>query len=192
MKVSSHGHLRKLLTAKGICNGYWKNLVINTSFDRVISYKNEDCNGHEYLLLPYFLCVCPCVCVCLYVYTCVCVYTHIYTYTCVYIHRYMCVCVCVCVYWLTDANSRLIGKDSDARKDWGRKEKGRTENKMAGWHHWFNGHEFEQILGDSGEQGNLAPCRPWGGRVGRDWATVQCVCVCHNYLCFPFCYSLIT
>ena len=36
----------------------------------------------------------------------------------------------------------LIGKDSDAGKDWWQ-EKGMTEDEMAGWHHWFNGHEFE-------------------------------------------------
>ena len=31
--------------------------------------------------------------------------------------------------------SRLIGKDSDARRDWGQEEKGTTEDEMAGWHH---------------------------------------------------------
>ena len=33
---------------------------------------------------------------------------------------------------------------------------------MAGWHHQFNGHEFEQTLGDSEEQGNLPCWNPWG------------------------------
>ena len=33
---------------------------------------------------------------------------------------------------------------------------------MAGWHHQFNGHEFEQTLGDSEGQGSLACCSPWG------------------------------
>ena len=32
-------------------------------------------------------------------------------------------------------NSRLIGKDSDAGRDWGQEEKGTTEDEMAGWHH---------------------------------------------------------
>ena len=36
-----------------------------------------------------------------------------------------------------------------------------TEDEMIGWHHRFNGHEFEQIPGDSEEQGSLACCRPW-------------------------------
>ena len=38
---------------------------------------------------------------------------------------------------------QLIGKDPDAGKVWRQKQKGMTEDKMAGWHHWLNGHEFE-------------------------------------------------
>ena len=30
---------------------------------------------------------------------------------------------------------RLIGKDSDAGRDWGQEEKGTTEDEMAGCHH---------------------------------------------------------
>ena len=37
----------------------------------------------------------------------------------------------------------LIGKDSDAGRDWGQEEKGTTEDEMAGWHHGLDGHEFE-------------------------------------------------
>ena len=37
----------------------------------------------------------------------------------------------------------LIGKDSDAEKDWGQEEKGTTEDEMAGWHHGFDGCESE-------------------------------------------------
>ena len=52
--------------------------------------------------------------------------------------------------------SQLIGKDPDAGKDWGQEEKGATEDEMVGWHHWLNGHEFEQTLGDSeGKPGML-------------------------------------
>ena len=36
-----------------------------------------------------------------------------------------------------------LGKDSDAGRDWGREEKGTTEDEMAGWHHRLDGHEFE-------------------------------------------------
>ena len=41
------------------------------------------------------------------------------------------------------AKSRLIGKYSDAGKDWGQEEKGMTEDEMAGWHHRLNAHESE-------------------------------------------------
>ena len=53
------------------------------------------------------------------------------------------------ILWPPDAKSWLFGKDPDAGKDWGQKEKGATEDKRVGWHHWLNGHEFEQIPGDS-------------------------------------------
>ena len=39
-----------------------------------------------------------------------------------------------------------------------------TGDEMVGWHHQFNGHEFEQTLGDGEGQGNLACCSPWGGK----------------------------
>ena len=39
-----------------------------------------------------------------------------------------------------------------------------TEDEKAGWHHRFNGHEFEQILGDDEGQGSLVCCGPWGGK----------------------------
>ena len=64
------------------------------------------------------------------------------------------------ILWPTDMKSRLTGKDPDAGKDW-RQEKGMTEDEMVGWHHWFNGHEFEQVPGVGERQGNLACCRPW-------------------------------
>ena len=38
---------------------------------------------------------------------------------------------------------RLIGKDSDAGRDWGQEEKGMTEDEMAGWYHRLDRHEFE-------------------------------------------------
>ena len=41
-----------------------------------------------------------------------------------------------------NAKSLLIGKDSDAGKDWRWEEKGTTEDEMVGWHHRLNGHEF--------------------------------------------------
>ena len=58
--------------------------------------------------------------------------------------------------------SWLIGKDSDAGRDWGQEEKGTTEDEMVGWHHRHDGHEFEQALGVSDRQGSLAYCDLWG------------------------------
>ena len=58
--------------------------------------------------------------------------------------------------------SRFMGKDTDAWKDWGHKEKGVTEDEMVGWHHRFNEHECEQTPGDSEGQGSLACYSPWG------------------------------
>ena len=65
------------------------------------------------------------------------------------------------ILWPTDAKSWLIGKDPDAGKD-RRREKWVTEDEMVGWHHWLNGHEFEQTLGDTDWQGSLVGCSPWG------------------------------
>ena len=64
--------------------------------------------------------------------------------------------------WAPDVKNWLIRKDPDAGKDWGQEEKGATEDEMVGWHHWLNGHEFEQTLGDSEGQGSLVCCSPWG------------------------------
>ena len=36
-----------------------------------------------------------------------------------------------------------------------------SENKMVGWHHQLNEHEFEQAPGDEGQE-SLACCSPWG------------------------------
>ena len=60
------------------------------------------------------------------------------------------------------SEDQLIGKDSDAEKYWGQEEKVGTEDEMVRWHHWLNGHECEQILGDSEGQGSLACCSPRG------------------------------
>ena len=60
------------------------------------------------------------------------------------------------IIWPPDVNSRLIGKDLDAGKDWRQEDNGATEDELVGWHHWLHGHEFEQTLGDSEGQGSLA------------------------------------
>ena len=47
------------------------------------------------------------------------------------------------ILWPSHEKSCLIGKYSDAGRDWGQEEKGTTEDEMAGWRHQLNGHEFE-------------------------------------------------
>ena len=54
---------------------------------------------------------------------------------------------------------------------WGQDEKWATENETVAWHHWLNGHECEQTLGDSEGQGSLACCSPWGCKVRHDRVT---------------------
>ena len=66
------------------------------------------------------------------------------------------------ILWPPDAKSWLIGKDPDAGKNWGKEQKGTTENEMAGWHHWLDGHEFEWTPGVGDRQGGLACCGSWG------------------------------
>ena len=65
------------------------------------------------------------------------------------------------ILWLPDAKNWLIGKDPDAGKDWRQEEKGMMEGEMVGWHHWLDGHEFEQAPGVGNGQGSLACCSPW-------------------------------
>jgi len=65
------------------------------------------------------------------------------------------------ILWPPDAKNWLIWKDPDAGKDW-RQEKGTTEDEMVGWHHWLDGHEFEQASGVGDGQGSLVYCSPWG------------------------------
>ena len=47
------------------------------------------------------------------------------------------------ILWPPHAKSWLIGKDSDAGRDWGQEDKGTTEDEMVGWHHRLGGNEFE-------------------------------------------------
>ena len=68
------------------------------------------------------------------------------------------------VLWPPHVKSWLIGKDSDAGRDWGQEEKGTPEDEMAGWHHWLDGHESEWTPGVGDRQGGLACCDSWGGK----------------------------
>ena len=66
------------------------------------------------------------------------------------------------VLWPPHAKSWLIGKDSDAGRDWGQEEKGTTEDERAGWHYWLDGCESEWTPGVGDGQGGLACCDSWG------------------------------
>ena len=60
------------------------------------------------------------------------------------------------ILWPHDIKSWLTGKD------WRQEEKGATEDKLVRWHHWLNGHAFEQTPRDGEGHGSLACCSPWG------------------------------
>ena len=66
------------------------------------------------------------------------------------------------IFWPLHTKSWLIGKDSDAGRDWRQEEKGTTEYEMAVWHHRLYGHEsgWTPVVGD-GQEG-LAWCNSWG------------------------------
>ena len=99
------------------------------------------------------------------------------------------------IVWPPDGKNWLIGKYPDAGKYRRQEEKGTTEDKMVGWYHQINGHEFEQALGDCEGQESLVCCSPWHHRVGHDWATEeqqdqtinkQCMIISINNHNFPF------
>ena len=66
------------------------------------------------------------------------------------------------ILWLPYVKRWLIGKDSDAGRDWGQEEKGTTEDEMAGWHNRLHGQESEWTLGVGDGQGGLVCCNSWG------------------------------
>ena len=66
------------------------------------------------------------------------------------------------ILWSPDVKNWLIGKDLDAGKDWRQEKKRMTEDEMVGWHHWLDGHDFEQASAVGDGQGSLVCCSPWG------------------------------
>ena len=94
------------------------------------------------------------------------------------------------ILWPPNVKNWLIGKDSDAGKDWGQEEKGMTEDEMVGWHDWLNGHEFEQARGVNDGQGSLVCCSLWGRKsqtrlddwTELNWSEVWGLCLCSSYL----------
>ena len=77
------------------------------------------------------------------------------------------------ILWLPDAKSQLTGKAPDAGKNWEQEEKGLTEDEVVGWHHWLNGHEFEQTPGNREGWESLVCCSPRDCRVRYDLGTKQ-------------------
>ena len=76
------------------------------------------------------------------------------------------------VLWPPHAKSWLIGKDSDAGRDWGQKKKGMTEDEMAGWHHWLDGRWVWVNSRSWWWTGRPGVLRFMGSqRVRHDWAT---------------------
>ena len=71
------------------------------------------------------------------------------------------------VLWPPDVKNWLIGKDPDTGKGW-RQGKGMTEDKMVGWHHWLDRHEFEQALGVGDGQESLVCCSLCGHKESSD------------------------
>ena len=63
------------------------------------------------------------------------------------------------ILWPPNAKSPTHWKRHDAGEEWGQEEKEVTEE-MVQWHHWHNGHEFEQTPGDSERRGSLLCCSP--------------------------------
>ena len=78
------------------------------------------------------------------------------------------------VLWPPHVKSWLIGKESDAGRDWGQEEKRMTKDEMAGWHHWLDGRESGWTLGVGDGQGGLACCNSWGHKESdtteSDWS----------------------
>ena len=64
----------------------------------------------------------------------------------------------------TDAEGEASILRPPEAKDWRWKEKGTTEDKIVGWHHQLNGHDFEPTPLDSEGQGNLMCCISCGGK----------------------------
>ena len=82
------------------------------------------------------------------------------------------------ILWPPHAKCWLIGKDSDAGRDWGQEEKETIEDEMAGWHHQLDGREFEWSPGVGDGQGGLACCNSWGRKEsdmteGLDWTELN-------------------
>ena len=94
-------------------------------------------------------------------------------------------------FWPRDGKNWLIGKDPDAGKDWRQEEKGTTEDEMVGWHHWLDGHEFEQTLVFGEGQGGLVCWSPWGSKesdTAEQMNSTELILLCSFYILQIVCY----
>ena len=99
------------------------------------------------------------------------------------------------ILWPSDAKSQHIRKDPDAGKDWGREEKGSTQDEVIGWHHQLSGHEFGWTPGVGNGQGGLACCGSCGRKESDTTELLnftECIYVIatlsvHPTLSFPQC-----
>ena len=92
------------------------------------------------------------------------------------------------VLWPPHAKSWLIGKDSDAGRDWRQEEKRTTEDEMAEWHHWLDGHQSEWTPGVGDGQGGLACCDSWGCKESDttewlNWLSIVDLQICVSFRC---------
>ena len=92
------------------------------------------------------------------------------------------------ILWPPGVKNWVIWKDPDAVKDW-RQEKGMTKDKMVGWHHRLDGHEFEQTLGIGDGQGSRVCCSPWFHKElatteRLNWTELVSLCIGHTDLLF--------
>ena len=96
------------------------------------------------------------------------------------------------IFWPPDMKSLFIRKDPDAGKDWKQEEKGTTEDKMVGWHHWLNGHKFGWTPGVGDGQGGLGCYSPWCHKVHAvalgNWTTYCILKQILIPLAFQLCY----
>ena len=83
------------------------------------------------------------------------------------------------ILWPPHAKSWLIGKNPDAEGDWEQEEKATTEDEMVGWHHRFDGHEFEWTPGADDGQGGLACWNSWGRKESdtTEWTELKVMLV---------------
>ena len=91
------------------------------------------------------------------------------------------------VLWPPHGNSWLIGKDSDAERDWRQEEKGTTVDEMARWHHQIDVREFEWTPGVVDGQGGLVCFNSWGRKELDMTERLNWTELNYNYLWkFPF------